>query len=168
MPSCRNCGNELPEGAQYCPKCGTLVETPPQLRLAFWGERFLAWLVDVVILGIVVAPISILTRSGWPGFVLVPRLPFWIPFVNFGLSNVVYFLYWMLMEGIYGRSLGKMLMRLKVTKLDGEPIDMAQAALESVGKAFLLPLDLILGWILHPRKRQRIFSYLSGTIVLRA
>ena len=74
----------------------------------------------------------------------------------------------MLMEGIYGSKLGKMLMRLKVTKLDGEPIDMAQAALESVGKAFLLPLDLILGWIFHPRKRQRIFSYLSGTIVLRA
>jgi uncharacterized RDD family membrane protein YckC len=168
MPSCRNCGNELPEGAQYCPKCGTPAETPPQLRLAFWGERFLAWLVDVVILGIVMAPISILTWLGWPGFVLVPRLPFWIPFVNFGFSNVVYFLYWMLMEGIYGRSLGKMLMRLKVTKPDGEPIDMAQAALESVGKAFLLPLDLILGWILHPRKRQRIFSYLSGTIVLRA
>jgi uncharacterized RDD family membrane protein YckC len=45
---------------------------------------------------------------------------------------------------------------------------MAQAALESVGKAFLLPLDLILGWILHPRKRQRILNYLSGTIVLRA
>jgi uncharacterized RDD family membrane protein YckC len=168
MPSCRNCGNELPEGTQYCPKCGTPAETPPQLRLAFWGERFLAWLVDVVILGIVMAPISILTWLGWPGFVFVPRLPFWIPFVNFGLSNVAYLLYWMLMEGIYGRSLGKMLMRLKVTKLDGEPIDMAQAALESVGKAFLLPIDLILGWILHPRKRQRIFSYLSGTIVLRA
>jgi uncharacterized RDD family membrane protein YckC len=95
-------------------------------------------------------------------------LPFWIPFVNFGFSNVVYFLYWTLMEGIYGRSLGKMLMRLKVTKLDGKPIDMVQAALESVGKGFLLPLDIILGLILHPRKRQRIFSYLSETIVLRA
>jgi uncharacterized RDD family membrane protein YckC len=168
MPSCRNCGNELPESAQYCPKCGTPVESAKQLRLAFWGERFLAWLVDVVILGIIMAPISVLTWLGWPGFVIVPRIPFWIPFVNFGLSNVVYFLYWMLMEGIYGRSLGKMLMRLKVTRLDGEPIDMAQAALESVGKAFLLPLDLILGWILHPRKRQRILNYLSGTIVLRA
>jgi uncharacterized RDD family membrane protein YckC len=168
MPSCRNCGNELPEGAAYCPKCGTLVETARQLRLAYWGERFLAWLVDVVILGIIMAPIGVLAWLGWPGFAIVPRLPSWIPFVNFGFSNVVYFLYWMLTEGIYGRSLGKMLMRLRVTRLDGEHMDMAQAAIESVGKVFLLPFDVILRWILYPKRRQRIFNYLSGTIVLRA
>jgi uncharacterized RDD family membrane protein YckC len=167
MPSCRNCGNELPEGALYCPKCGTHVGTAPRPRLAFWGKRFLAWLVDVVILAIIMAPIGILSWLGWPGFVIVPRLPFWIPFVNLGLGNVVYFLYWMFMEGIYGQSLGKMLLRIKITRVDGERIDMVQAAIESVGKGFLLPLDLILGWILHPRKRQRIFNYLSGTIVLR-
>ena len=167
MPSCKNCGNELPEGVRYCPKCGTAVEMPPQPRLAFWGERFAAWLVDVVILGIVVGLISLVTL-GWPSFVIVPPLPSWIPFVNFGFGNIVYFLYWTLMEGVYGRSLGKMFMRIKVTRLDGQPIDTAQAALESVGKAFLLPIDLILGWVLHPRNRQRIFSYLSGTIVLRA
>jgi len=45
------------------------------------------------------------------------------------------------MEGIDGRSLGKMLLRLRVTRLDGEPIDMARAALESGRKAFPLPLD---------------------------
>jgi uncharacterized RDD family membrane protein YckC len=168
MPSCRNCGNELPEGAFYCPKCGTHVGTAPRPRLTFWGERFLAWLVDVVILAIIMAPIGILSWLGWPGFAIMPRLPFWIPFVNFGLSNVVYFLYWMFMEGIYGQSLGKMLLRIKITRVDGERIDMVQAAIESVGKAFLLPLDLIVGWIVHPRKRQRIFNYLSGTIVLRA
>jgi hypothetical protein len=38
---------------------------------------------------------------------------------------------------------------------------MGQAAVESVGKAFLLPLDCLLGWIL------RIFNYLSETIVIR-
>ena len=144
------------------------MQAAPQFNLAFWGERFLAWLVDVVVLAIVMAPISLLARLGWPGFAIVPGSPFWIPFFNFGLSNLVYFLYWMLMEGTYGRSLGKMLLRLKVTRLDGRSIDMGQAALESVGKAFLLPIDLILGWILHPRKRQRIFNYLSGTIVIRA
>jgi uncharacterized RDD family membrane protein YckC len=160
MPACRECGKEVPEGAQYCPNCGAPVQTPLQPRLAFWGERFLAWLVDIIILGIATGLISLLTWA--------PNLPTWFPFVNFGFSNIVYFLYWTLMEGIYGRSLGKMLMRIKVTRSDGQPIDLAQAALESVGKAFLLPIDLILGWILHPRKRQRIFNYLSGTIVLRA
>lgn len=168
MPSCRNCGSELAEDAQYCSKCGTPTEKLMQPRLAFWSEWFLAWLVDVVILGIVMAPISLLAWLWWPGLSIVPRLPSWFPFVNFGFSNVVYFLYWTVMERVYGRSFGKMLMRIKVTRLDGQRVDVLQAALESVGKAFLLPLDLILGWVLHWRKRQRIFNYLSGTIVLKA
>jgi len=44
---------------------------------------------------------------------------------------------------------------------------MAQAAIESIGKAFLLPLDCIIGWILYPSRRQRLFNYLSDTIVVR-
>jgi uncharacterized RDD family membrane protein YckC len=58
-------------------------------------------------------------------------------------------------------------MRIRLTNLDGKHAGPARAAIESVGKAYLLPIDLILGWILHPRKRQRIFNYLSGTIVVR-
>jgi uncharacterized RDD family membrane protein YckC len=71
------------------------------------------------------------------------------------------------MDGIYGQSIGKMLMGIRVAKLNGERVDIGRAALESVGKAFLLPLDAILGWAFYPKKRQRLFNYLSGTIVLR-
>ncbi len=70
------------------------------------------------------------------------------------------------MEGTYGQSLGKMIMHLKVTRLDGSRIGMDTAAVESLGKAFLLPLDLIVGWIFYPNKRQRLFNNLSGTIVV--
>jgi len=179
MPYCRRCGTELPEGASYCPKCGTAVlleEAPaapvapvtPALKLAFWGERFVAWLIDVVILGVVVGAIGLLLW--WlvaQPFTWVPGWPSWLPFLNFGPSSVIYFVYWMFMEGAYGQSIGKMIMRIKVTRLDGRPVGMAYAALESVGKAFLLPLDCLLGWILYPRRRQRIFNYLSETIVVR-
>jgi uncharacterized RDD family membrane protein YckC len=90
-----------------------------------------------------------------------------MPFFNFGSGGVIYFIYWTFMEGAYAQSIGKMAMRIKVTRLDGSPIGMTHAALESVGKAFLLPLDCLLGWILYPRRRQRIFNYLSETIVIR-
>lgn len=166
MPSCRNCGTELPENAAYCPKCGMAVQLAPQPRLAYWGERFLAWLIDIAILWVILAPFNLLALLGWPGLAAFPSVPFWIPF-NFGLNNVVYFAYWMFMEGFYGRSLGKMVMRIKVTKPNGEPAEVWQAAVESIGKAFLLPLDIILGLILYPRKMQRLFNYLSGTIVLK-
>jgi uncharacterized RDD family membrane protein YckC len=58
-------------------------------------------------------------------------------------------------------------MRIKAARLDGSPINMGQAALQSLGKAFLLPLDCLLGWILYPRRRQRLFNYLSETVVVK-
>ncbi len=41
------------------------------------------------------------------------------------------------------------------------------AVIESFGKAFLLPLDVILGWIFTNNKRQRIFNRASNTIVIK-
>jgi len=166
MPYCKNCGSEVPEDAAYCPKCGGPVQAVAGITLAFWGERFVAWLIDVILLSIIIGLIRF-AWAGWPSFAWVPSFPTWVPFVDFGLSNVVQFLYWMLMEGAYGQSLGKMLMRIKAARLDGSPINMGQAALQSLGKAFLLPLDCLLGWILYPRRRQRLFNYLSETIVVK-
>jgi uncharacterized RDD family membrane protein YckC len=163
---CSKCGDEIPEDAGYCPKCGAPVGVT-ELRLAFWGERFVAWLIDVIILSIIVVPLRILLSNFWPSIVWAQNVPTWIPFVDFGTSNVIHLLYWMLMEHAYGQSFGKMVMRIRVTRLDGQPISLQQAALESVGKAFLLPLDCLLGWIFYPRRRQRIFNYLSETIVIR-
>ena len=70
------------------------------------------------------------------------------------------------MDGIYGQSLGKMVMKIKVTKLDGKAVDLLSAAIESIGKAFLLPIDCIIGWILYGNKNQRLFNYISETIVV--
>jgi len=180
MTSCKNCGYELPEGAMYCPKCGTpttpAVETVAPvdlagvLKRATWGERFVAWLIDVVIIGAIASIISgIASLGGMATSVnLVPGWPTWLPFFNVGLNEVFLFIYWMLMEGSYGHSFGKMIMKLKVTRLDGSQPNMAQSALQSVGKAFFLWLDALLGWILFPKRRQRIFNYLSETVVIRA
>lgn len=160
MVYCKKCGAELVERAAYCQKCGAPVEATAPV-LASWGERFIAWLIDALIIG------AFLSWTTWPGFILVPQAPHWMPFVDVGLKNVGYFLYWMLMDGIYGQSIGKMVMRLGVTRLDGKSMNFFYAALESLGKAFLLPLDCIVGWFVFPAKRQRLFSYLAGTIVVR-
>jgi uncharacterized RDD family membrane protein YckC len=181
MPYCRKCGAELPEEAKYCPVCGTPVSTeevpaaptmptapvtpsaPPVaagLELAYWGERFVAWIIDVAIIVVIEIILGFfVTLSWWSGW------PFWVPFFN--LNGVLFFLYWMFMDGSYGQSFGKMVMRLKVTRLDGSQIGMGAAALEGVGKAFLLPIDVLIGWILYPKRRQRLFNYISETIVVK-
>jgi uncharacterized RDD family membrane protein YckC len=170
MTYCANCGAELPEGAVYCQNCGTPVKgaAKPRLILAGWGERFAAWLIDFIIVGVFLSPTKFFfTWVGWPIFFWAPPYIRWIPFVYFGLDNLIYFLYWMLMEGIYGQSIGKMALRLKVTRLDGEQPDVGYAAIESIGKAFLLPLDCIIGWILYSTKKQRLFNYISETVIVK-
>jgi uncharacterized RDD family membrane protein YckC len=179
MPYCKKCGNELAMDSKFCPKCGTPVEsvqaapsgyaTPsaPESgpRLAFWGERFVAWVIDIIIISVLMGALGLFTWFATGAFTWWSNWPSWVPFFNVG--SVVYFLYWMLMDGAYGQSLGKMILRLKVTRLDGSRIDMGHAALESLGKAFLLPIDVLLGWILYPRRRQRLFNYVSETIVVQ-
>ena len=71
------------------------------------------------------------------------------------------------MEGNYGQSLGKMVMKIEVAHEDGGSIDYGRAAIQSVGKAFLLPVDLILGWILYPQREQRLFNKISETVVVK-
>lgn len=53
------------------------------------------------------------------------------------------------------------------TDLAGNKVDAKSAAIESFGKAFLLPIDVILGWIFTNDKRQRIFSRAGNTIVVK-
>lgn len=159
---CRKCGEKLPEGVAYCPNCGEPLKGV-KLRLASWGERFIAWLIDMIILGILLGPWITL-----PGIVWGPQFLRWVPFVDFGTRNVIHFVYWTFMEGIYGQSVGKMVMKIKVTQLNGRPTDIVHALIESLGKAFLLPIDCIIGWIVYPKRNQRLFNYISETVVVKA
>jgi uncharacterized RDD family membrane protein YckC len=181
MTNCAVCGYELPDGAKFCPRCGAPVAKPQEPApapfagvplqpaasapvLAFWWERFLAWLIDIIIIGVITFVINLFTGfafnaiSGWPD---------WIPFFSFNLNGLLLFLYWLLMEGSGGQSFGKSVMRLKIVHINGTPINMGEAAVETIGKAFILPIDLLIGWILYPRKRQRLFNHISRTIVVK-
>jgi hypothetical protein len=51
--------------------------------------------------------------------------------------------------------------------MSGKDIDIKNAALESFGKSFLLPIDVILGWLFTNNKRQRIFNKISNTIIIK-
>ena len=98
---------------------------------------------------------NVLFRSGggqWPSYII---------------SSLVFMAYWTYFESSRGQSLGKKLLHLKTTDLTGKSIDVKTALIQSFGKAFLLPFDVILGWIFTNNKRQRIFNRASGTIVIK-
>jgi hypothetical protein len=60
-----------------------------------------------------------------------------------------------------------MALKIKTTNMAGGKADIRNAAVQSFGKAFLLPLDIIIGWIFTNDRRQRIFGRLGDTIVIK-
>lgn len=64
--------------------------------------------------------------------------------------------------------MGKRLIGLKVVTLEGNKVGF-KSIIESLGKAFFLPLDIIISLVIPEsrERRQRLFNYLSDTIVIR-
>jgi len=120
---------------------------------ATWSDRFWAWLIDFLLVSILW--FSIITIS-----TTVALSPGGLMILGFLL-----FIYWTVLEGYRGQSLGKMLLNIAVVGPAGEKIGFRDSAIESFGKAFLLPLDCIAGWIAYGESRQRAFNRISNTIV---
>ena len=126
-----------------------------EIVLASWGDRFWSWLIDVLLISII-----------WHRAVMA------IGMEAFSLSGILLlasmlFIYWTALEGYRGQSLGKMVLNIAVTGTTGEDIRYRDAAVESFGKAFLLPIDCLSSLVYFREKRQRLFNRLSDTIVIR-
>jgi uncharacterized RDD family membrane protein YckC len=156
---CDQCGAKYDEGDIYCPKCGTMVAEPfgeGYIELATWIQRFIALVIDSIILGVVLSVLNL------PGYQVIHSIN-----IKFGIDNVLEFLYFMFMDHYYGQSLGKKVMNLRITKDGGAPLSLVDAAIEAFGKVFLLPLDFLVGYFMYRDKNQRLFNYLSDTVVIR-
>jgi uncharacterized RDD family membrane protein YckC len=139
---------------------------PRQLHLATWSRRFWAWLIDVIVVGAVVSGLgsAVAPVPGPPaplanGFVLDVS-------VLGGFGGIVSWLYWTILEGRWGQSAGKKVLNLQVVDREGGEIDYVTAGVQSLGKAFLLVLDCLIGWIAMSGTKLRLFNRVSGTIVI--
>jgi uncharacterized RDD family membrane protein YckC len=156
----------------------TATTNSQRIVLASWIDRFVAWLIDVIIisigLGILFALISIpfwaaVSQSFDNGSTYMNTASRnlgapWFPYI---ISSIVFMAYWTYFESTSGQSIGKRVMHLRTTDLNGNTPDIRTAAIESFGKAFLLPFDVLFGWIFTNDKRQRIFNRVSDSIVVK-
>lgn len=83
-----------------------------------------------------------------------------------GINGLVLFGYWTALEGRSGQSAGKMVLDLQVVDPRDGDIGIGAAAIESFGKAILLPLDCLIGWLSMLGRKLRLFNRLSNTIVI--
>jgi uncharacterized RDD family membrane protein YckC len=85
--------------------------------------------------------------------------------------NLIFFLslFWIyltLLEGFSGQTLGKRIIGLKVIRIDHKRLAYDHAAVRNFGKAFLLPVDLLVGLRLGDKRFIRYFDKFSGTTVV--
>jgi uncharacterized RDD family membrane protein YckC len=118
-----------------------------------WMNRFYAWLIDILL-------VSLLWYLIAHAFSVSPQ-----SLKGLGYESILIFVYWTALEGYRGQSLGKMILNLSVVGPAGEPIGFKNAAIESFGKAFLLPLDCLIGWLAFTKCGQRLFNRLSNSVV---
>ncbi len=143
-----------------------------EIVLAKWEDRFVAWLIDFVIVSII---INILFYASSADY----SFPFWGIYIDgengmgikqpyeYIIASSIFFLYWVVLEFLTGQTIGKRVVHIKATNLYGERPNIINIIIEVFGKSFLLPVDIILGLIFSSKRRQRIFSKVGGTIVIK-
>jgi uncharacterized RDD family membrane protein YckC len=143
--------------------------TSVPIVLANWGRRFIAWFVDYAIINVLLAYFNVeQVETALIPSLLLPRLPgfgisIWSPF-----SVLVFYLYWTFSGWYFGRSIGQLLLNLRLVDSKGSGVSLKASAIQSVGKSLLLPFDCLIGWVYEPcrQRRQRLFNRLSNTIVI--
>jgi hypothetical protein len=81
----------------------------------------------------------------------------------------MFFAIWVYFESTTGQSIGKKLLKTKTTGLRGDLADVRSFAIQTFGKAFLLPIDVFFGWLFTNNKRQRLLSNKAAdTIVIKS
>ncbi len=139
--------------------------TSSKILLAKWTDRFLAWLIDFIIVSIISTSI-IFASFGTIDYEYDDEL-FWAESTQYIPTSILFFVYWTVLEYKTGQTIGKKILSLKVTDISGNSPSLKGIIIGSFGKAFLLPIDVVLGWILTNEKRQRVFNKLGDTLVVK-
>ncbi len=179
MAVCPNCGRENTEEARFCSACGSPLAVvsdtafpPPAVSLAaatyagFW-VRLAAWIIDAVI---IVFGTSFV-RMFWfrlaggdgdlgPSFAVIGGTVI--------TTLLLPALYFVLLTGLKGQTLGKMAAGISVVNQEGLVPGVGRAALrETVGK-FVSTIALLLGflWVVWDPEKQGWHDKMAGTHVV--
>ena len=193
---CPRCGNSVPDGATFCPSCGAPLQagastaapsapgpttaatsgpgsgfetlTKDQKAQEYWLWRFVAFVVDAIIVYFVLAILTALIAlpalfTGGVGFfgVVFGGLAF--------LWGTIFVLYFAVLESTRGASIGKGIFHLKVVSKAGSNPTLGEALVRNISKIYwlLLLLDVIVGLAISKDYREKYSDHLMGTKVSR-
>ena len=197
---CARCGTPASPGAKYCESCGAPLGTQPAQAVQptfapasgyqaprtyvphvappYQGVaiRFVAILIDTIIIAIIGGILSIsfnalavITNSPSGTVTVSPASA-----VGGLVSLAVFVLYFTLLEGHYGQTVGKMAVKIKVVReADGAPIDYSEAAVRTILRfldliPYIIPYLLGATLIWSSDKKQRLGDRVARTVVVKA
>jgi len=127
----------------------------PQLQGVGVGLRFVAVLIDTIIIGVVAGILSAVFRNA--------------PGLSGGITGILTLLYFIVLEATQGATLGKMALGLRVVKTDGSPISWTDSLIRNllriVDGLFVYLVGAIFIWT-SPLK-QRLGDRAANTVVIK-
>ncbi len=128
-----------------------------------WLRRLIAVIIDGILIWIVVQIIAF--------FVTLPALITGVPiiFTSFDfLSGILHFLYAAVIEATWGATIGKQIMNLKTTRLDGGKATLDRTLLRNLSRIHGLfwLIDVVVGMATVGDPHQKILDRYAGTTVV--
>ena len=174
--TCSGCGTANEASSAYCYRCG--LKLPTEVRpeadvtgnpAGFW-IRLLAFILDQVLLFVVGITISLmvtdLTLAEILTRIIDPEAPYlsseWL--TTFALEAG----YWTIMIGTWGRTAGKALLRIKVTRVDGSSVSYPRSLVRYLAY-YISWLTLGLGFLSIPlsKRKKGLHDLVCDTRVIR-
>lgn len=160
--------------AQYSVAAPPMHIAPAGVRYGGFWIRVVAALIDVIAVGVVIGPVSLIigVMTGLAGHaVQMPKPGVDVAsFLITGCFNtLVNWLYAALLESSsYQATLGKMALGMKVTDLEGRRLSFARASGRHFAK-ILSGLSLFVGFLMvgFTRRKQGLHDMIAGTLVMR-
>jgi uncharacterized RDD family membrane protein YckC len=136
-------------------------QAQPQLQYVGVGMRFLALLIDSILVGVIGGILGIIFRSSLSTAGEVT--------LTSAIGSILVILYYVGLEATQGATLGKMMLGLRIVKVDGTPIGWS----ESIIRNLLRIIDGLFGYLVGAiliwtsPQRQRLGDRLAKTVVIR-
>lgn len=130
---------------------------------SFW-ERLIAWIIDQILLGGIVAVLTIIFLEESLTLAEITQNHFEEIIQIVILANLSYFT---ALEGAFNQTLGKRVLNILVCEENGKKTSFTSALIRRIG--LVIPIFSIIdgGIILVTSKNQRIFDIIAGTLVLK-
>jgi uncharacterized RDD family membrane protein YckC len=134
---------------------------PVRMEYQGLGIRFVSLVIDSLIISAIFGALATILGFG------MMRHGSW----SVGLLSFAFYIaYYTYLEGTRGQTIGKMITKIKVVRVDGKPIDMEQAfkrnILRVIDGFFLYLIGAILIW--RSDKQQRLGDTVAKTVVIKA